>query len=56
MFQAVKTISKHKAQFMTGRNSVENITNSNKKFVIGKGTVLNKGIKVCVILLECKHP
>jgi transketolase len=51
MFQAVKTISKHKGPvyMRTGRSSVVNITNSNKKFIIGKGMVLNKGIKVCVI-------
>ncbi len=51
MFQAVKTISNHKGPvyMRTGRSSVENITNSNKKFIIGKGIILNKGIKVCVI-------
>ena len=51
MFQAVKTISKYKGPvyMRTGRSNVENITNLNKKFIIGKGLILNKGIKVCVI-------
>lgn len=51
MLQAVKTISKHKGPvyLRTGRSNIENITNPNKKFIIGKGLVLNKGIKVCVI-------
>ena len=51
MFQAVKTISKHKGPvyMRTGRSNVENITKSNKKFIIGKGLVLNRGRKICVI-------
>ena len=51
MFQAVKTISKIKGPvyMRTGRSNVKNITKPNKKFVIGKGLVLNKGTKVCVI-------
>lgn len=51
MLQAVRTISKYKGPvyMRTGRSNVENITNPNKKFIIGKGLVLNKGTKVCVI-------
>lgn len=51
MFQAVKVISKYKGPvyMRTGRSSIRNITNPKKKFVIGKGVVLNKGTKVCVI-------
>lgn len=51
MFQAVKTVSKHKGPvyMRTGRSNVENITKLNKKFIIGKGLVLNRGRKICVI-------
>ena len=51
MYQVVKTISKIKGPvyMRTGRSNVENITKPNKKFVIGKGLVLNKGSKVCVV-------
>ena len=51
MLQAVKAITKHKGPvyMRTGRSNVENITKPNKKFVIGKGLVLNKGKKICII-------
>ena len=51
MFQAVKTISKHKGPvyMRTGRSNVENITKAKKKFVIGKGLLLQRGKKVCII-------
>ena len=51
MFQAVKTIAKHKGPvyMRTGRSNVENITKPARKFVIGGGLVLNKGKKVCII-------
>ena len=51
MFQAVKTISKFKGPvyMRTGRSNVENITKPVRKFVIGKGLVLNKGKKICII-------
>ena len=51
MFQAVKTISKYKGPvyMRTGRSNVENITKASKKFVIGKGLVLNNGKNVCII-------
>jgi transketolase len=51
MFQAVKTIAKHKGPvyMRTGRSNVENITKPARKFVIGKGLVLNKGKKICII-------
>ena len=51
MFQALKTITKHNGPvyMRTGRSSFINFTDPNKKFIIGKGLVLNKGSKVCVI-------
>ena len=51
MFQAVKTIAKYKGPvyMRTGRSNVENITSPSKKFVIGKGSILNKGKNVCII-------
>lgn len=51
MFQAVKTITKHNGPvyMRTGRSSLTNFTDPDKKFIIGKGLVLNKGSKVCVI-------
>ena len=51
MYQAVKTISKHKGPvyMRTGRSEIKNITKANKRFIIGKGLILNQGNKVCVI-------
>ena len=51
MFQAVKTISKYRGPvyMRTGRSNVENITKANKKFVIGKGLLLQRGKKVCIV-------
>ncbi len=51
MYQAVSTISQYEGPvyMRTGRSNVENITNPNKKFVIGKGVELNKGERVCII-------
>ena len=51
MFQAVKAITKYNGPvyMRTGRSIVKNLTNPNKKFVIGKGLVLNKGKKICII-------
>lgn len=51
MFQAVKTITKYKGPvyMRTGRSIVKNLTNPKKKFVIGKGLVLNKGKQICII-------
>ena len=51
MFQAVKAISKHNGPvyMRTGRSNVSNITDPNRKFLIGKGLLLNKGTEVCVI-------
>lgn len=51
MYQAVKTISNYKGPvyMRTGRSGVKSITLANKKFIIGKGTILNKGDDICVI-------
>ena len=58
MFQAVKTISKHKGPvyMRTGRSNVRNITKASKKFVIGKGLVLNNGKNVCIVSTGMQTP
>ena len=58
MYQAVKTISKYKGPvyMRTGRSNVENITKANKKFIIGKGLILNKGNEICVISTGMQTP
>ena len=58
MFQAVKTISKHKGPvyMRTGRSNVTNITKASKKFVIGKGLVLNNGKNVCIVSTGMQTP
>lgn len=51
MYQAVMAISQHTGPvyMRTGRSNVENLTKPDKKFIIGKGVVLNNGEKICVI-------
>ena len=58
MYQAVKTISKYKGPvyMRTGRSDVKNITNVNKKFIIGKGLVLNQGNDICIISTGMQTP
>ena len=51
MLQAVKTIAKYKGPvyMRTGRSNIENITKPNKKFIIGKGVILNRGTNICIV-------
>jgi transketolase len=51
MFQATKEIIKLKGPvyMRTGRSPITNIYKKNYKFKIGKGHILNKGKKICVI-------
>ena len=51
MFQATKEIIRLKGPvyMRTGRSPVGNIYKKNYKFKIGKGTILNKGKKICIV-------
>ena len=51
MYQALKTISEYKGPvyIRTGRSVVQNITKPDKKFKIGKGLILSRGKKICIV-------
>ncbi len=58
MFQATKEIIKLKGPvyMRTGRSPIYNIYKKNYKFKIGKGHVLNKGKKICIISTGMQTP